>query len=384
MITKSDVQARFSALFDKEAELVVKSPGRINIIGEHTDYNEGFVLPTAIDKGIYVGIAKREDSVIRLYAEDFEEYYEVNIADIAPLKSGWPNYILGVVDQIQQRGLTVGGFDLYVTGDVPLGSGLSSSAALECASGFAINALFGLGLTRQDIAKIGQMSEHTYVGLKCGIMDQFASILSKDNYVVKLDCRDLAFEYVPLYLGEYELLLLNSNVKHELASSAYNDRRAACERGVAIVQEKYPEVNSLRDVSMSMLQELVKPVDEYVFIKCKFVIEENERVLQACDALKNKDIETLGTILFEAHEALSSEYEVSCDELDFLVGYAKEHDDVVGARMMGGGFGGCTVNFVKKGKSQDFIDGMVPLYKEKFNLDLLPIFVDAKGGTSII
>ncbi|TDS13819.1 galactokinase [Sphingobacterium paludis] len=384
MISKEQIKTRYNEVFDSMPTHIVRSPGRINIIGEHTDYNEGFVLPTAIDKAIYVAVGKREDDLIRLYAEDFKAYFEVSIADIRPVEEGWPNYVLGVVGQLRERHLTFGGFNMYIDGDVPLGAGLSSSAALECAAGFALNVLFDLQLQRVDIARIGQLAEHTYAGVKCGIMDQFASVMSKADHVVKLDCRDLSFSYTPLELGEYAILLLNTNVKHSLASSAYNDRRASCEEGVRFVQAKYTDVNSLRDVSIAMLDELVKPVDEDVYTKCRFVVEENQRLNDACAALERGDLEELGQQLFRAHTGLSKAYEVSCPELDFLVDYVQEFPEVLGARMMGGGFGGCTINLVKKSFQDLLIDRLTPVYKAKFGLDLTAIKVVPSNGTEIL
>ncbi|MCC2598794.1 galactokinase [Sphingobacterium sp. FBM7-1] len=384
MIFKEQIAERYSSVFGDAPTHIVRSPGRINIIGEHTDYNEGFVLPTAIDKAIYVGVGKRNDAVIRLYAEDFEEYFEVALADIRPVDKGWPNYVLGVVNQLVLRGEAVGGFDMYIDGDVPLGAGLSSSAALECAAGFALNVLFDLEIDRVDIAKIGQLAEHTYAGVKCGIMDQFASVMSKAGHVVKLDCRDLSFSYKPLELGDYAILLLNTNVKHSLASTAYNDRRASCEEGVRLVQQHFPEVNSLRDVTLDMLEAHVKPVDLDMYTKCRFVVEENERLNRACDALEQGDLDRLGEQLFRAHEGLSKEYEVSCPELDFLVDYVKAFPEVIGARMMGGGFGGCTINLVKNSFQDLLVERLTPIYKERFNLDLTAIKVVPSNGTELL
>lgn len=384
MISKEQIAERYTSVFGDAPTHIVRSPGRINIIGEHTDYNEGFVLPTAIDKAIYVGVGKRNDAVIRLYAEDFEEYFEVALSDIRPVDKGWPNYVLGVVNQLVLRGAAVGGFDMYIDGDVPLGAGLSSSAALECAAGFALNVLFDLEVDRVDIAKIGQLAEHTYAGVKCGIMDQFASVMSKAGHVVKLDCRDLSFSYKPLELGDYAILLLNTNVKHSLASTAYNDRRASCEEGVRLVQQHFPEVKSLRDVTLEMLEAHVKPVDLDMYTKCRFVVEENERLNRACDALEQGDLDRLGEQLFRAHEGLSKEYEVSCPELDFLVDYVKSFPEVIGARMMGGGFGGCTINLVKKSFQDLLVERLTPIYKERFNLDLTAIKVVPSNGTELL
>ncbi|MGO3194715.1 MAG: galactokinase [Sphingobacterium sp.] len=384
MIAKQQIGERFTTLFHTDPAHIVRSPGRINIIGEHTDYNEGFVLPTAIDKAIYVAVSKREDNLIKLYAEDFQASFEVALDAIQPVEQGWPNYILGVVNQLVERRLPVGGFNLYVNGDVPLGAGLSSSAALECATGFALNVLFDLQIERMELAKIGQLAEHTFAGVNCGIMDQFASVMSKANHVIKLDCRDLSFDYKPLELGEYAILLLNTNVKHSLASSAYNDRRASCERGVAIVKAHHRQVNSLRDVSVEMLDEFVKPVDQDMYIKCRFVVQENERLNAACKALEAGDLETLGQEMFKAHMGLSQEYEVSCDELDFLVEYVKQFPEVLGARMMGGGFGGCTINLVKTSFVDLLIERIAPVYKNKFELDLTAINVVPSDGTSLM
>lgn len=384
MIETTVLKNRYNEIFGSDPDLLAKSPGRINIIGEHTDYNEGLVLPTAIDKAIYIAVGKRNDQEIHLYAEDFNENYSVNLADLAVTDKGWPNYILGVVDQLQKLNLPVDGFNLYLDGDVPLGAGLSSSAAVECATGFALNELFSFDLKRVDIAKIGQLAEHTYAGVKCGIMDQFASVLSKEGHVLRLDCRTLEYEYVPLELGAYEIVLLNTNVKHSLASSAYNKRRELCEQGVAWVKEKHGHVNSLRDVTVEMLDELVKDRDIETYTKCKYVVEENIRLDKACDALKRGDIEALGNQLFLAHAALSQEYEVSCAELDFLVDFVKDIPEVVGARMMGGGFGGCTINIVKRGFGQQLAETIAPAYKSKFNLELDPIFVKADGGSQLL
>ncbi|WP_343570821.1 galactokinase [Sphingobacterium sp.] len=383
MITKDTIVNKFKELYQEEP-LVVSSPGRINIIGEHTDYNDGFVLPAAIDKAIYVAVSKRSDDNIVLYAEDYQERHEVKLTDIAISEKHWPNYILGVVDQYQKRGATLGGFNLYIDGDVPLGAGLSSSAAVECAVTLALSELFELHVERLDIPQIAQKAEHTYAGVMCGIMDQFASAFGKEKNVIKLDCRTLGFEYVPLDLKGYEVVLLNTNVKHSLASTAYNTRREQCEQASAWVQEKYPEVKNLRDVTVAMLDELVKDKDADIYAKASFVVRENERVEKSCDALRSGDVVQLGQYIFQSHEGLSKVYEVSCPELDYLVDYVKQFPEVIGARMMGGGFGGCTINIVKEGVLSSILPTLEKEYKQKFDKELSVIQVRIADGTRVL
>ncbi|NGM73275.1 galactokinase [Sphingobacterium sp. SGL-16] len=381
MSLDNQIKDTFQRVFNSEPQIIVKSPGRINVIGEHTDYNNGFVLPAAIDKGVYIGISAREDDKIELFSIDYNEKYDTDTTSLTFGPELWTNYILGVTRILSKKSDKISGYNLVVVGNVPLGSGLSSSAALTCATSFALSKLFDLNLSKLDIAKVGQQTEHEAVGVRCGIMDQFASVFGQDNSLIKLDCRSLDYEYIPIELDGYEILLLNTNVKHSLASSAYNKRREACESAVALVKEKYAEVESLRDVTLAQLDELVKPVSVEYYQKARFVVEENERLLKAAEALKSNDIKTLGQLLYAAHWALSKEYEVSCEELDFLVSTVSTYPEVAGARMMGGGFGGCTINIIEKGKSQNVIDKLSNLYFNKFNLNLIPIKVSISNGT---
>lgn len=374
----------FSSVFGTTDKiLIVRSPGRVNIIGEHTDYNEGFVLPAAIDKAIYVGVAKREDDQLHLYSVDFKEEYKSAISEISPTGT-WSTYILGVVDQLIKRGHKIGGFNLALDGNVPIGAGLSSSAAVECAVAFALNTLFELGLDKMEMVRIAQKAEHTYAGVMCGIMDQFASMFGKKDYAIKLDCRSLDYEYVPLDLKDYKLLLLNTNVKHSLSSSEYNTRRQQCEQGVAWVKEHKPEVNSLRDVSMEMLKEYVQPKDAIIYQRCKYVVEERERLITGCKALQDGDIKTLGKKMFETHHGLSKEYEVSCMELDYLVDAVKDNPEVLGARMMGGGFGGCTINIVREEAIDGLIESLLKGYNEATGLDLTAYVAQIENGTETV
>lgn len=381
MIDKAQLNAGYFAQFDHEPEISIKSPGRINIIGEHTDYNGGYVLPAAIDKGVYMAIGRREDSEIYLYANNFQEKLAFTLDNLSPVESGWPNYILGVVNELLIRGHKFGGFNLYIDGDIPIGSGLSSSAAVECAVCYGLDKLFGFHLNKMEMAKIGQSAEHTYVGVKCGIMDQFASLFGKDGHVVQLDCRTLDYQYVPFALDGCEVVLFNTNVKHSLASSAYNDRRASCEQAVRWIAEKYPHVETLRDVDIALLDEIVKDRSVDIYTKSRYVVEEIQRVLEACSYLRNNDVEKLGELLIEAHWALSKKYEVSCAELDFLVSSVVDMPEVFGARMIGGGFGGCTINLVKEGFAKSLASELAPLYKAKFGLELTPIYVRISDGT---
>ncbi len=384
MYTKEKLEQSFRNQFGVKADIYVKSPGRINIIGEHTDYNNGFVMPAAIDKYIYIALSKRDDDRVSLFSADYNERYTSELNDDTKLAPEWAKYIIGATIILQEQSEILTGFNLFVIGDVPLGAGLSSSAAFSCATVFAINELYDLGFSRIDIAKIGQRIEHEFIGVKCGLMDQFASVMGKSNHAIKLDCQDLSYEYIPIDWSSYDLLLLNTNVKHSLASSAYNDRRESCEKGVAWVKAHIPDVKSLRDISLEQLEKYVFAKDKDVYYKCKFVVEENMRLQQAAKALVENDFALLGKLLFEAHWALSKEYEVSCPELDYLIQVAQSNEYVVGARMMGGGFGGCTINIIQKGKSQDFVNQVESAYEKKFGLAISPIYIKLSDGTSII
>ncbi|MGZ3559913.1 MAG: galactokinase [Thermodesulfobacteriota bacterium] len=380
---KEKVLQDFQRNFDEEPT-IVRSPGRVNIIGEHTDYNNGFVLPAAIDKAVYVAVSPRSDDTIKLYSGEFDESFETSLKKLKPTDRGWPNYILGVVDQLIKRSFSITGFNLAIDGDVPIGSGLSSSAAVECATAFALNEVFELGIDKKDLAFIGQKAEHSFAGVMCGIMDQFASVFGKKDHVIKLDCQSLDYEYVPLVLEGYKILLLNTNVKHSLGSSEYNNRRAQCEQGVAWVKEHHPEVNSLRDVNMEMLHKYVQPRDEVIYRRCKYVVEEKERLLTGCEDLKRGDLRSLGKKMFQTHDGLSKEYEVSCEELDFLVDAVRDNPDVIGARMMGGGFGGCTINIVKEEAIDGLIDQLEESYKDKMGKDLSAYIAQIENGTSLL
>lgn len=381
------MSAKITSLFHEKfaaQPTVFRSPGRINILGEHTDYNEGFVLPAAIDKNIYVAVTKRQDNLVNLYACDFTETYSTDTEHINPAPIQWPNYILGVVDQLQKQGHLIGGFNLVIDGDIPLGAGLSSSAAVECAVAFALSEVFELGVSKMQMTLIAQKAEHVFAGVNCGIMDQFASMFGKKDHVIKLDCRSLEYEYVPINLTGYQIILFNSNVKHNLASSEYNTRRKQCEEGVAVIAKDHPDVKSLRNVSLETLNAYKAVIDPLVFKRCKYVVEENMRLLGACVDLTKGDVKALGQKMFETHKGLQYDYEVSCKELDFLVNAVKDNPDVAGARMMGGGFGGCTINLIKEDAVEKIIEQVSEVYKKAINLTLSIYPVSIQDGTSKI
>lgn len=338
------VENKFKELYDRQP-LVVRSPGRVNLIGEHTDYNEGYVLPAAIDKAIYLAIAPRNDRTCTLFAFDKNESHQFSVDAFSPSRKGWPNYLVGVVDQLRKAGHDLGGFDCVFAGDIPIGAGLSSSAALEMGFAFALNHLFDLKIDKLALVKLAQKSENEFVGVHCGIMDQFINIFGRENNLLRIDCRSLEFKYFAFDF-DVSIILLDTHISRSLASSEYNRRREECNEGVNAVRNRFPQVTHLRDVSLEMLNECRQDTTGLIYKRCKYVIEENQRVLNACRALENRDLPSFGQYLFESHRGLSHEYEVSCKELDFLVDLARAIPDVVGSRMMGGGFGGCTINLV--------------------------------------
>jgi galactokinase len=319
-----------------------------------------------------------------LYADDFKENFIGSINAVIKTKTLWANYILGVVNEFQKTGKAIGGFNAVIISDLPIGAGISSSAALECATAFALNFIFNLQIEKIDLVKHAQKAEHNFAGVMCGIMDQFASMMGKKDHCIKLDCKTLAYEYVPLKLNGYSIVLLNTNVKHSLASSAYNTRRQECEQAVAWVSEHEPQVNALRDVTEAMLDKFVLPKDSLIDKRSRFVVKEIARLQTACAALQNGDLLSLGKKMFETHDGLSKEYEVSCKELDFLVDAVSDNENVIGARMMGGGFGGCTINIVKNEYVEELIKTLSEKYLQEMNLPLTAIVANIEDGTSML
>jgi galactokinase len=354
-----------------KAPRLYSSPGRINLIGEHTDYNEGFVLPGAVDKKIYVGIAENGMDVLRVFARQYGERFIFELGDIRPIK-GWATYLLGMLEQFRGKGYELKGLDLVVDGDVPLGAGMSSSAALCSAFGFALNDYFGWKESRMSLALMGQQTEHQFAGVKCGIMDEFTSLHGKRGHLIKLDCRSMDYEYIPFDFPGYQIVLVNTMVSHELASSEYNLRRQQCEEGVDALRRFFPEIRSnirsLRDLNLKQLESHRDELEETVYKRCFYVIGENARLQRGCQFLRQGDLSSFGKLMFLSHEGLRRDYAVSCEESDFLVDASAELEGVMGSRQMGGGFGGCTIHIVRSESIPGFLSEIPGLYEKKFGI----------------
>ena len=362
------VRSRFIKHFDGKTGNIYASPGRINLIGEHTDYNGGFVFPGAVDKGIMAELRPNGTNTVMCYSIDLKDRVEFKVDDPKGPRASWARYIYGIIQEMKKLGVDVKGFNTAFSGDVPLGAGMSSSAALESCFAFALNDLFGDNkVSKWDMVLAGQATEHNYCGVNCGIMDQFASVFGQAGKLMRLDCRSREFEYFPFNPEGYKLVLLDSKVKHELASSAYNDRRKSCENVVAALQRKFTDkkIETLRDADWEMLEAVKAAVPEEDYKRAHYVLGEKDRVLAVCDALNASDYETVGQKMYETHYGLSKEYEVSCAELDYLNELAKE-SGVTGSRIMGGGFGGCTINLVKNDLYDKFIIDAKNKYTAKF------------------
>lgn len=369
-----------------KANITVQSPGRINLIGEHTDYNEGFVLPAAIDKKIKMQLhLNGKPHQVNVLAKNMDERDTFDLRTFEPLEGGWQNYVRGVINEFKQEGAEISGIDINFEGDIPLGGGMSSSAALECSLAFAINELFEIGYDRIKLIHLAQRAEHHFVGTKCGIMDQFASVMGKEDSAFLLDCRTLDYQYFPIQLKDHQLLLLNTNVSHNLASSEYNDRREQCEEAIAILNEQSrTPITHLRDVSPEYLKVNKHHLSEVLYNRCLHVVSENQRVLEATQALKNNNLEALGQLMYASHSSLDQLYEVSCPELNFLVEQSRGRTVVKGSRMMGGGFGGCTINLIEKSGVEQFVEEVRAAYFQKFGIDLSPYEIAISKGTSEI
>ncbi|MFN0176435.1 MAG: galactokinase [Saprospiraceae bacterium] len=370
MIFPESVIQAFRRKFGETPAIIVRAPGRINLIGEHTDYNEGFVLPAAIDRAVWFAVSPRDDQRLHFQALDLGEEFQGDLKNLEKSSLGWPNYLLGCFSELLRDGQQILGANLVFSGDIPVGAGLSSSAAIESGMLFALNELYQLGISRPDLARLAQRAENNFVGMNCGIMDMFASLMGRAGCALKLDCRSLQHEYIPLQVQETAILLCDTGVKHQLVDSEYNTRRQECEEGVRHLQRIYPNVYSLRDVDMNMLRSEKSLLREVVFQRCKYIVEENQRVESACNALKENGFPAIGSLLYASHEGLKNEYQVSCPELDFLVDHTPDSLSFFGARMVGGGFGGCTINLLKKEAVEGFQTYIARKYREKWGREL--------------
>ena len=364
----------------KTVPILIFSPGRINIIGEHTDYNEGFVFPAAIDKGIVAAIQKSELDFSTAYALDLDSKVEFNLDKLKPLKEGrWENYVCGVVHEIQNKNKLIGNFNVVFKGNIPSGAGMSSSAALENSIVFGLNELFDLQLSKHDMILISQKAEHNFVGVKCGIMDQYASMFGVKNHALLLDCRTIESQPYEIDFKDYQVMLINTNVKHSLSDTEYNDRRSACKS-----ISKLLGVKALRDTTEADLEKIIDKVTPANYQKALYVIQENSRTLKAAKAIEYGNLETLGSLIYQSHNGLSNQYKVSCHELDFLVDQAKANPYVLGARMMGGGFGGCTINLIAKTQAEAFAEKVSKAYYREFNKTCSAYFIELSEGTHLI
>jgi galactokinase len=395
-----EIKNTFKTAFNEEPQMVVRSSGRINLIGEHTDYNGGFVLPAAIDKSVYFAVSARNDNECHFIAHDLNEKFTTRLDNLVKTETQtWANYLMGVLKVISDFGISdfgsahseirnptseIRGINLVFGSNLPSGGGMSSSAAIENGIGFAVNELFDLGLSRLDLVRISQQAENNFVGMKCGIMDMFASMMGIENQFVRIDCRDLSYQYFPFDAPDLRLVLCDTTVKHALVDSEYNTRREECEEGVKILQQFDPSVKTLRDVSLDVLKAYKNDLKPIVYQRCEYIVEEIERVEKACVALQKKDFKTVGALMFETHDGLNEKYNVSCPELNFLAEKARNTEGVLGARMMGGGFGGCTLNLVKADRVEAFVEDLSRAYQRVFSKKMLHYVVKPSNGTEVV
>ncbi|MFN4198611.1 MAG: galactokinase [Flavobacterium sp.] len=372
----------FERMFQKKPEALFLSPGRINLIGEHVDYNDGYVLPAAINKYICFAVSTTQDGTFTLVAKDLNDSYRGSLQQpVQKSDKMWANYVLGVLFQLQPKLPKNVGFQVVFSSTIPMGAGLSSSAALECGFAYLLNDVFKLGLSKKELTLIGQQSEHQFVGVQCGIMDQYASVFGKKNKVILLDCQQIEHSYHPAKFKDYGLLLLDSHVKHSHLTSGYNDRRQEVDTALKQLQKSYAHLSSYRELTLTQLEEQKDQLDSVGYKRARFVVEEIQRVQHAVEALGNGDIKRLGQEMYATHQGLSKDYEVSCPELDFLVEEAMQLSDVIGSRMMGGGFGGCSINLVKKTAMKEVISKLSESYKNRYGLELSAYQIKISKGT---
>jgi galactokinase len=383
-MNKAEVSTLFAQQFNEAPSFVIASPGRINLIGEHVDYNSGFVLPAAIDKYMYVAVSKRNDHQIVLHAADIPQHYQTSL-DAALQRSNldWPNYVLGVVDELKKNGHSISGFNILITGNIPVGAGVSSSAALECATVFACKHLFDLDISKQLMVQVAQRAENNFVGVNCGVMDQFASMFGKVDHVIKLDCADLSYTYFPFKLEGISIVLFDTFVKHSLASSEYNTRRQECETGIAAIRQKF-SITSFREATLTMLNAVADTISRDVFNRCTYVIKEIARMEVACNHLLAGEINAFGARMYETHTGLSKLYKVSCPELDLIVENCIKEEAIIGARMMGGGFGGCVIALVQTTELEAVYSRINTVFENTFGRSMGKYVMQIGDGTSLL
>jgi galactokinase len=383
-MNKAEVSALFAQQFNEAPLFVIASPGRINLIGEHVDYNSGFVLPAAIDKYMYVAVSQRSDNQILLQATDLNQNHQTTLdTPFQRSNMNWPNYVLGVVQDLLAAGYDISGFNMLITGNIPIGAGVSSSAALECATVFACKHLFDLDISKQAMVQTAQRAENNFVGVNCGVMDQFASMFGKADHVIKLDCADLSYTYFPFKLEGISIVLFDTFVKHSLASSEYNTRRQECETGLAALRQQF-SIASFREATLAMLETVADSISDKVYNRCKYVIEEIARMEAACDHLLAGEIEAFGARMYETHTGLSELYEVSCPELDMIVDNCKPEPAIIGARMMGGGFGGCVIALVQTSMVQEVYNRINTEYQNQFGRNMGKYPMQIGDGTRFL
>ena len=379
MSTQQQIVSAFKEHFSTTPKLFY-SPGRINLIGEHIDYNDGFVMPAAIDKGIWFAVAANNTNKVNFVSVDLNDSYSIEIDKIEKNES-WKNYVLGVLHVLQEKNISFGGFDCVFGGNLPVGAGLSSSAAVEGGLLFALNTIFSFGMNRIEMALLAQKAEHGYPGVNCGIMDQFASLNGQKDHVILLDCTSLEYKHFPLQLEKYNIVLINTKVHHSLASGEYNKRRKNCEDGFKLLKTRLSEAKSFRSISSKQVVEQKDLLDAKTFDRCLYVTEEIERTQLAGKLLEENNLVEFGKLMFQTHDGLSKLYEVSCDELDFLVDEARKHSSIIGSRLMGGGFGGCTINIIEKEKTDATVNEITAAYFKKFNVHPEVYITNTSNGT---
>ena len=383
-MNKAKLSALFASQFNEAPSFVIASPGRINLIGEHVDYNHGFVLPAAIDKYMYVAVSKRSDHQIVMHAADIQQNYQTSLDNASQRSSlDWPDYVLGVAHELKKDGHTISGFNILITGNIPVGAGVSSSAALECATVFALMHLFQLNISKQAMVQIAQRAENNFVGVNCGVMDQFASMFGKADHVIKLDCADLSYTYFPFKLEGISIVLFDTFVKHSLASSEYNTRRQECETGIAALRQQF-SITSFREATLIMLDAVADTISSDVYSRCRYVIEEIARMESACNHLLAGEIDAFGARMYETHTGLSKLYNVSCPELDLIVENCMKEEAIIGARMMGGGFGGCVIALVQATELEIVYKRINAVYENTFGRSMGKYVMQIGDGTRIL